>query len=352
MAAIASVHRISLNDVLRVNEAKANFRSRTEGAVPYYDEDSLDGEQLPREFRIDFVSTGPKHARMYHQGRPLGDDLTDNAYEEDGYRFHDVMHLANAACLRWSPVMRKLLKRKRKSSYETDEVEDGARAEIVEELVVKAIHTEGKRLAPIDQRNEGRLFPEKGDITFGLIKTMLAYVEGLEVHNSQEWQWRKAIFEGYRVYQRLREEGQGSVTVDLEDRSLSFDPRLRIGMAGIVRELGGSTVVIGTVQESMCWLAETELRENEDASSQAEVIAAKKGIVNALGFSETEGGSLRGEIALSRLDSGELSVKAVGQIRDVMWEKGIIEFKCTFNRVWDVVVCVVLGLGDPKDATS
>ena len=106
----------------------------------------------------------------------------------------------------------------------------------------------------------------------------------------------KGIFEGYRVYQRLREEGQGSVTVDLVNRSLSFDARPRIGMAGIVRELGESTVAIGAVQESMCWVTETELSENEDASSQAEVIAGKKGIVDALGLAEAEGGSLLGEI--------------------------------------------------------
>ena len=90
LAAIASVHGISLNHVLKVNQAKAKFRSRTEDTVPFYDEDYPAGEQLPREFRVDFVSTGPKHARMYHQGRALGDDLTDNTYEEDGYRFHDV----------------------------------------------------------------------------------------------------------------------------------------------------------------------------------------------------------------------------------------------------------------------
>ena len=297
LAAIARVHEISLNHVVNVNAAKAQFRSHTEGSDSYYDEDYPDGERLPRKFRIDFVSTSHEYARMYHNGSRLGDQLTDNAYEEDGYRFHDVMHLANAACLRWSPVMRKLLKRKRKSCPKADEVEDGARAQIVEELVVKAIHAEGKRLLPTDQSDVGRLFPEKGQITFGLVKTVLEYVKGLEVHDSQEWHWREAIFEGYRVYQRLREEGQGSVTVDLVDRSLSFDPRLRIGIAGIVRELGESTVAIGAVQESMCWVTETELRENGDASSQAEVIAVKKGIVKALGLSRAEGGSFRGRSA-------------------------------------------------------
>ena len=35
-----------------------------------------------------------------------GDPLQDNAYDEDGYRFHDVFHLAHAAKLGWSPVLR------------------------------------------------------------------------------------------------------------------------------------------------------------------------------------------------------------------------------------------------------
>lgn len=352
LATIASVHKISLDQVVTVNVGKAKFRSRTQEAVPYYDEQFPANERLPRRFRIDFVSISPKHARMYYRGRPLGDDLTDNTYEEDGYRFHDVMHLANAACLRWSPVMRKLLKRKRKSSDKTDEVEDGARAEIVEELVVKAIHAEGKRLLPIDQRNVGRLFPEKGHITFGLIKTVHEYVKGLEVEESQEWEWRKAIFEGYRVYQMLREEGQGSVTVDLVDRSLCFDQRLHIGMGGVVRELGGSTAVIGETELPSCWITEQEILDNADPSSQAEVIAAKKGIMNALGLSEREGKSLREEISLSRMELGVLSVKAVGKVQEFMWGKRIIEFKFSFNHVNDMVVCTVLGLGDPKDALS
>jgi hypothetical protein len=52
---------------------------------------------------------------MYFGGKPLGDDLTDNAYVDDGYRFHDVIHLALIAHLGWSPVVRGLMRRKRKS---------------------------------------------------------------------------------------------------------------------------------------------------------------------------------------------------------------------------------------------
>ena len=349
LAAIASVHGISLGDVVDKNVGKARFRSRVERSEEYYDQNYPEEERLPRSFQVSFVSISPRHARMYYQGRPLGDDLTDNAYEEDGYRFHDVMHLANAACLRWSPVLRRLLKRKRKSSRIADEVEDGARAAIVEELVIKAIHAEGKRLRPNDQLNGTPLFPEKGHITFGLIKTVVEYVKGLEVQSSQEWQWRNAIFEGSRVYQKLLEEGQGTVTVDLEKGLLSFDPRVDIGIAGVVGAMGTATLAIGDVDLQRGWITSGEICANTDNLLQAEVIAAKRAMLNALGFSDDDVEERRGEITLSRMESGTFSVRATGRVRERMWEMGIVEFKSTLNRVDGIQVCTALGMADPKD---
>ena len=349
LAAIASVHGISLGDVIVKNVGKAQFRSRVERSEVYYDQNCPEEERLPRNFQVSFISISPRHARMYYQGRPLGDDLTDNAYEEDGYRFHDVMHLANAACLRWSPVLRRLLKRKRKSSRMTDEVEDGARAAIVEELVIKAIHAEGKRLRPNDQLSGTPLFPEKGHITFGLIKTVVEYVKGLEVQSSQEWQWRKAIFEGSRVYQNLLEEGQGTVTVDLEKGFLSFDPRVDIGIPGVVSAMGTATLAIGDVDLQRRWSTSGEICANTDNLLQAEVIVAKSAMLNALGFSQDDAEERREEIALSRMESGTFSVRATGRVRERMWEMRIVEFKSTLNRVDGFQVCTALGVADPKD---
>ena len=56
----------------------------------------------------------------------IGDTLTDNVRDPDHYRFHDVFHLAYAAILHWSPVVRALIKQKRKSVQYIDENEDGA----------------------------------------------------------------------------------------------------------------------------------------------------------------------------------------------------------------------------------
>ncbi len=52
---------------------------------------------------------------------------------KDGYGYHDVIHLAFAAVLGWSPLVRKMLKAKRKSDPKVDQVEDGGRAIATEE---------------------------------------------------------------------------------------------------------------------------------------------------------------------------------------------------------------------------
>ena len=58
---------------------------------------------------------------------------TDNSWIDDGYRFHDAFHVAFLGVLGWSPVLRSLLRLKRKSQPQVDECEDGARAYDVEE---------------------------------------------------------------------------------------------------------------------------------------------------------------------------------------------------------------------------
>src|SRR5665811_1983534 len=60
-------------------------------------------EQLPRHGRITFDSSTPK-VTMFLDGDPFGASLTDNQYIDDGYRYHDIFHLAYMAILGWSPV--------------------------------------------------------------------------------------------------------------------------------------------------------------------------------------------------------------------------------------------------------
>src|SRR5205823_9702596 len=94
-----------------------------------------------------------------------------------------------------------------------DEVEDGARAKLVEELVIKAIHSEGDRQAKAAGRcvvgKPTRLFPDRSLVNFKLLKALRTYVDGLEVAKNTFWEWEDAIFEGFDMYYLLSNETQG-----------------------------------------------------------------------------------------------------------------------------------------------
>ena len=242
IAAIATLFKLSLNEVVRKNTEKVSCRYSRHESTPLFDEGSEipEHEKLPRTLEICFVSVSPGRLQMYRDGRPFGDPLTDNAHEEDGYRFHDVFHLALAAKLGWSPVLRKLLDRKRKSNANIDESEDGARAQIVEEAVVNAIHAEGVRQAqlrlPRESPDEQRLFARKSEISFDLLKLIKNFVRNLEVGRCPFWQWEDAIYDGCSIFHKLREEGKGTVTVDLKNRQISFCPAVDLAQCDQVSE--------------------------------------------------------------------------------------------------------------------
>jgi hypothetical protein len=234
LAAIASRFHLSLDEIVESNRKKVSFRSERGTPTRLHDEGRDPSQQFPRLFEVAFVSVGPGKSRMYFQGRPLGNDLTDNANEEDGYRFHDVLHLALIAHLGWSPVIRGMMKRKRP---DVDEVEDGGRAKVVEELVLKAIHTEGGRQAKEAGRGSTgglvRIFPDPSTITFRLLKTLRADVEGLEVWKNTYWEWEDAICDGCEVFFQLRKHQRGTARVDLEKRKLTFSPTVAADAADL-----------------------------------------------------------------------------------------------------------------------
>ena len=81
-----------------------------------FDAEYTEDERFPRTFEVqlsEVIVKGKTKIRAHIDGTQIGDDLTDNADDPDGYRFHNVFHLGYVAVLGWSPVIRKLLKRKR-----------------------------------------------------------------------------------------------------------------------------------------------------------------------------------------------------------------------------------------------
>jgi NTP pyrophosphatase (non-canonical NTP hydrolase) len=182
------------------------------------DADDHQSEQFPREMRVRFTERCVGSKLFVFQSINdvnIGDRLTDNSAAEDDYRFHDVFHLAFAAILGWSPVLRTLLKVRRISRPEVDEQQDGARAKIAEEGISNWIFAHGLRY---------QAFEHVDSIDFVLLKTIAQMVKGYEVEACTPWMWEHAILEGFRVFRLLRAHRGGVVIADLERRYLSFEP--------------------------------------------------------------------------------------------------------------------------------
>ena len=341
VAALASTYQLSLGKIAEENIGKVSQRYDRSSPTPLHDTRFSKSEQLPRRFEIAVVSVGKGRSRMYLDGRRLGDDLTDNAYEDDGYRFHDVMHLANAAKLGWSPVLRGLMGRKRRSDPRVDEVQDGARAKIVEEAVIKAIHSEGVRLAtlrkPGSGRAEQRLFLNESEISNHFLDFVRNFVVGLEVDRNQSWEWEEAIVRGYDIFNQLRMEGQGTITVDLEARTIDFRPEVGIALAGRVAGLGSAVVAIPRPSGSHDAGA---ARNHEDARRAL----LKRAIVDALGL-KSAGLYLR-HFSVVEMDGGLVSVKAVGAVQAALWERRVVAFRTTISSDGDRLYCTVAAMAD------
>ena len=342
VAALASVHGLRLSDIASQNAEKVRFRFNRDNPTSLHDTDSPPGERFPRRFEVAFVTVARGRARMYLNGRRLGDELTDNAYGDDGYRFHDVVHLACVAKLGWSPVIRKLMGRKRKSDPRKDEVEDGARAQIVEEAVIKAVHSEGVHLTGISEeavrRDAVRLFPRRSDIAFRFLKLINSFVMGLEVHKNRFWEWEDAIFEGYALYDRLRREGQGTVSLDLDARTITFRPIAAIDLKGRVAGLGSACVDHSLVPPE-------GIEESAPALGYPRQAAQKLAILNALGLAPS--GDLLGALDLDELPCGSISVKAIGEVREAIWARSVICFRTTVVTTGaGAVHCTALALTD------
>lgn len=212
---VASSVHVDLTDAARKNIEKAESRwPPVREFVPLFDDGFDEEEQLPRTLNVEFrqLDRGGKLVVLLRcNGLNLGDRLTDNIDEPDFYRFHDIFHLAHAVYLGWSPILRVLLNCKRKSNPRMDENEDGARARIIEEAVAATVFSRAK---------ETRFYDGIDHVDYDLLKTISEFVRGFEVDAVPLWQWEQAILNGYRVFRALRDNGGGTVTVDLINRDL------------------------------------------------------------------------------------------------------------------------------------
>ncbi|MFM0244918.1 nucleoside triphosphate pyrophosphohydrolase family protein [Paraburkholderia sediminicola] len=215
LTSLASLYGIPLEEIAKANAEKAESLY-SHGSVNIFDNGFPTDERLPRRFVVNFYEK-PLERSLYVKVSVndvvIGDALTDNSHEDDGYRYHDVFHLAYAAVLGWSPVCRALLKRKRKSDAKIDEVEDGARAAVIEEAV---------SILVFNQAEERVWYADRSSIDISLLKTIRRMVMGLEVRTCTAKQWQQAICQGYAAFRELKKNGGGDVTVDLDKQRLTY----------------------------------------------------------------------------------------------------------------------------------
>jgi len=332
-SAMASLMQLELDAIAEENQRKVAFRSNRSVRTPLHDDSFPPDEQFPRTFEVSFVTVAPGRSRMYWCGRQLGNELTDNSHDADGYRFHDVMHLAHVAKLGWSPVLRKLMERKRRSRPTIDEVEDGARATIVEELIVKAIHAEGERIARAHQPNATDadlwLFEHRQDVTFRFLRTLRNYVDGLEVAANRYWEWEAAILEGCAIYQDLKGQGQGTVTVDLGTGALTYRPEIDLDL-----ELVGITVGLGLAA------APTGARDAD------KVTALQRASLAAVGLEDQPALRAEIEVDLSLAGRERPRLRARGNAAAALWAKRGIVLRADTVDSPSAWACSVIAVGD------
>ena len=228
LANLASKFDLRLEQIAATNLTKVGDRwGGTPTTVLRRDEDLLDGQdppqqRLPRHFEIEFRPahdpSGPEPlVQALWEGRPFGDPLADNAYGEDGYRFHDVFHLAYAAILGWSPVCRraKHFDRKRKDDPHKDAVEDGGRAIVTDEAIAAYVYGHA--------RDHG-WFEHVDAVDFSVLKTIRGLTADLEVRACPARDWERAILEGYRVWRQVWRTGGGIVIGDLYTATVDYRP--------------------------------------------------------------------------------------------------------------------------------
>jgi hypothetical protein len=238
IAAVAHRLDLSLSAIAFNNIEKTTKLFGSSTSAPKFFDDNLNAdEQLPRliSLRIsEFERNELLTVRLAVETKeniwlPIGNPLNDNAYYNDDYRFHDVLHLAYMATLGWSPVMRALFGVKRKSKASIDRVEDGARAALLEEALTGFIY---------EAATDNRFFENTTHLERHLLLTVKRLTRGLEVGVRTYEQWNLSILAGYRAFRalkiahmQLRSKAKasagvvlGSVHVDMNAGTIEFQP--------------------------------------------------------------------------------------------------------------------------------
>ena len=201
--------------VIASNAAKVTgrFIEPDLNSLPTFDDEFPEDERLPSHFEIRITQRKSGMSYMQWNGVFIGDPLTDNISEPDGYRYHDVFHLAHTAILHWSPTFRGLIKHKRKTVPKIDRTQDGGRAIVIEEGLTAWMFSHAKQLD---------FFQGQDSVSFDILKTVQQFVRGYEVEQCPLSLWERAILQGYEVFREVLHNQGGTIVGDRKSRSISY----------------------------------------------------------------------------------------------------------------------------------
>jgi len=220
LANVATKFELDLEQVAEQNLAKCEGRW---GRLPVrkpFDADSPEDQRFPRRFLIDFATTHDEDenpfVRVYYQNKPFGNELDDNSPTQDGYAYHDALHLAFVAILGWSPLTRKLLGVKRRDGNQYDgaeRVEDGGRAIATEEGLSAMIFAYAR---------DYNFLEGKSSVSTELLRMVKNMTAHLEVSVCTPGEWEHSIVEGFKVWRQIRRVKAGTLIVNLDERSITI----------------------------------------------------------------------------------------------------------------------------------
>jgi NTP pyrophosphatase (non-canonical NTP hydrolase) len=209
--------KIGFAEILRYNlkKTEGRFLEPKKSALKIFDEKFSRDEQIPNKFKIEISERSNGKSYLKWHGVFIGDPLTDNIKDPDGYRFHDVFHMANAAILNWSPTFRSLIKHKRKSDPKADEIQDGGRAIVIEEGLTAWIFSIAK---------ESNFFKNQDRLSFDLLKNIQQFVSGYEVQKCPLKLWERSILDGYKVFRKMKKNKGGIIIGNRKKRTIRYKP--------------------------------------------------------------------------------------------------------------------------------
>ena len=226
ISAIASQFNLDLNKIAEENlkKIKAHYPRFNENNLFYmdglYDEKCPKDQRLPRKFSYKISEETDKDGLKVaiiedsETNEVLGNPLDDNSSIEDGYRYHDIMHLTFMATLGWSPVFRKfLIEKKVLEKRKNHKAEDSGRSQVVEEAIVLLAYTSMKNYQPWNSLKR---------IDSNLLYHIKNITQFIEVKNVPTHIWEKVLIKGLQLWEDLTKHSGGIIEGDLEKREIIF----------------------------------------------------------------------------------------------------------------------------------